>query len=76
MHLQPQLGTVEFRKEAEKTHFKDRSFKTKALFSEHSGRWPVRDLNHPRGDCTAFLQHGYTKGEESWGELQCYPIVF
>jgi len=36
--------SVRFRKEAEKTHFRDRSFKTKALFSELSGRGPIQDL--------------------------------
>jgi hypothetical protein len=46
---------VRFRVEAKKTHFRYGILK----FSEHSGRWPVQDLNCvPKGDYT-FLKAGF-----------------
>jgi hypothetical protein len=41
--------SVEFRVEAEKTHFRYRSLKMQALFCECSGRGPIQDLNGIKG---------------------------
>jgi hypothetical protein len=38
--------TVGFGVEAKKIYFRYGSLKMKALFSQHSRRWPVLDLNH------------------------------
>lgn len=41
----PTRVAVGFRVEAEKTHFRDRNLKMKALFSAHTERQPVQNLN-------------------------------
>ena len=62
--VNPVFVIIGFRVEAEKTHYRYRSLKMKALFSEHSGRQADQDLASA-GDCT-FLLDRSTK--HVWGK--------
>lgn len=76
--------SVGFEVGTEKAHIRYRDLKTKALYSDHTGRLPGRYLNciptHTKKEnCTTFLKDENTEQEETGGsleKLQCYPIVF
>lgn len=66
--------SVGFEVGTEKAHIRYRDLKTKALYSDHTGRLPGRYLNciptHTKKEnCTTFLKDENTEQEGNWGKL-------
>lgn len=74
LHVTSPVGS---RKGAKKTHLRDKSFKTKVLFFELSGRQPFRDVNLAAEEHLCFIAKNRNTeqgGADVMGEAREYPL--